>query len=84
MPRNVILLIKDERYEFYGSPASLFDKYTANDLAISQKALNSYFSKLPAGEPRIYKNRICTIIKAPLHVKPTTRGRKKQPDNTNK
>ncbi len=76
--RSVILLIKDERYEFYGSPASLFDKYSANDLAISQQGLNNYFSKIPDGQPMIYKNRICEIHKGSIYVKPTTRGRKKE------
>lgn len=79
--RNVILLIKDERYEFFGSPASLFDKYSANDLAISQQGLNNYFSKLPDGAEQVYKNRICEIRKGCIYVKPTTRGRKKEIDN---
>ncbi len=76
--RSVILLIKDERYEFYGSPASLFDKYTANDLAISQQGLNNFFSKLPEGSEMVYKNRICEIRKGSIYVKKTTRGRKKE------
>ena len=75
--RSVILLIKDERYEFFGSPASLFDKYSVDDLAISQQGLNNYFSKLPEGSEQVYKNRICEIRKGNMYVKPTTRGRKK-------
>lgn len=75
--RSVILLIKDGRYEFFGSPASLFDKYSAFDLAISQQGLNNFFSKLPEGEEMVYKNRICEIRKGFVYVKPTTRGRKK-------
>ena len=36
--RNVILLhlLESDTYEFYGSPASLFDKHEANELLIAQ------------------------------------------------
>jgi len=76
--RKVVLLMIDERFEFFGSPASMFYKYSKERLGISQQSLNNYFSKIPQGEPLVYKNRVCTIIKAPIFVKPTTRGRKKQ------
>ncbi len=78
--RNVILVhfLASDEYEFYGSPASLFDKHTANELLISQNSLNNFFSKQQlAGNPLVYKNSYCEIRKGQIYVKPTTRGRKK-------
>ena len=79
--RNIILLhiFATDEYEFFGSPASLFDKHTANELLISQNSLNNHFSKQQlSGNPLIYKNACCEIRKGELYVKPTTRGRKKE------
>ena len=79
--RNIILLhiLSTDEYEFYGSPASLFDKHAANELLISQNSLNNHFSKQQlAGNPLIYKNSYCEIRKGCIYVKPTTRGRKKE------
>ena len=59
---------------------SIFDKYTREEIGISQAALNNYFSKLGESDEPIYKNKKCTIRKGTLYVKPTTRGRKKQND----
>ena len=75
--RTVIHLQIGEAHEYYGSPSSLYDKHTADELGIAQASLNNYFYKLPDdGEP-IYTNNKCTIRKGILYVKPTTRGRKK-------
>ncbi len=79
--RNIIQLhiLSTDEYEFFGSPASLFDKHTAVELQISQNSLNNHFSKQQlAGNPLIYRNSCCEIRKAELYVKPTTRGRKKE------
>ena len=79
--RNIIFLhiLATDEYEFYGSPASLYDKHTANELLISQNSLNNHFSKQQlAGNPLVYKNTYCEIRKAEMYVKPTTRGRKKE------
>lgn len=32
------------RYEFYGSPAALYSKHTADELGITQGGLNNYFA----------------------------------------
>ncbi len=79
--RNVIQLhiLSTDEYEFFGSPASLFDKHTSNELLISQNSLNNHFSKQQlSGNPLLYRNSYCEIRKAELYVKPTTRGRKKE------
>ena len=80
MERTVLHLEIDGRHEYFGSPSSLFNKYTREEIGISQAALNNYFSNLGDCEEIIYKNKKCTIRKGTLYVKPTTRGRKKQSD----
>ena len=78
MERTILHLQIEDRHEYFGSPSSLFDKYTREEIGISQAALNNYFSKLGESDEPIYKNKKCTIRKGTLYVKPTTRGRKKQ------
>ena len=72
--RTIIHLEIEGRHEYFGSPSSLFDKYTREKIGISQAALNNYFSKLGESDEPIYKNKKCTIRKGTLYVKPTTRG----------
>lgn len=79
--RNIILLhlLESDIYEFYGSPASLYDRHDSQELLIAQTSLNNHFSKLAAqGKELIYRNAYCEIRKAEIYVKPTTRGRKKE------
>lgn len=76
--RTVIHLELDGKHEYFGSPASMYDKYTSEQLGISQASLNNYFYKLPVGAELIYTNSKCTIRKGLLYTKPTTRGRKKE------
>ena len=78
MERNIIHLEIDGKHEYFGSPASMFDKYSKEEIGISQASLNNYFSKLDNNAEVVYKNKKCTIRKGTLYVKPTTRGRKKQ------
>ncbi len=74
----MLRILATDDFEFFGSPVSLYDKHTANELLISQKALNNYFSKQQlASRPLVYKNSYCEIHKGSLYVKATTRGRKK-------
>ncbi len=78
--RNIIQLhiLATDEYEFYGSPASLYDKHTSDELLIAQNSLNNHFSKQQqAGDPLVYRNKYCEIRKACIYVKPSTRGRKK-------
>ncbi len=79
--RNVIQLhiLATDEYEFYGSPASLYDKHTSEELLIAQNSLNNHFSRQQqSGNPLVYRNSFCEIRKACIYVKPTTRGRKKE------
>lgn len=76
--RTIIHLEINGIHEYYGSPSSMYDKHTAEELGISKASLNNYFSKLSENAPQIYENKICTIRKGKMYVKPTTRGRKKQ------
>lgn len=78
MERNIIHLEIDGKHEYFGSPASMFDKYSKEEIGISQASLNNYFSKLDNNAELVYKNKKCTIRKGTLYVKPTTRGRKRQ------
>ena len=45
--RNVIVLIMEGRYEFYGSPAALYSRHTADELGITQGVLNNNFCMEP-------------------------------------
>lgn len=85
--RNIILLhiLESDIYEFYGSPASLFDKHEAKELLIAQTSLNNHFSKLASqGKDLVFRNSYCEIRKGSIYVKPTTRGRKKDGNANNK
>ena len=75
--RNIIQLhlLASNEYEFYGSPAALFDIHTSEDLLISQKSLNNFFSKC-GDAPKVYRNAVCEIRKGELHTKESNRGRK--------
>lgn len=78
MERTILHLQIGESHEYFGSPASLYDKHSAEELGIAQASLNNYFSRLSDGKELIYRNKICVIRKGSLYVKPSTRGRKKQ------
>lgn len=76
--RTIIHLELNGRHEYFGSPASMYNKHTTEELGISKASLNNYFSKLSDNDPQLYQNGRCTIRKGKLYVKPSTRGRKKQ------
>jgi len=75
--RTVIHLELNGGHEYFGSPASLYDKHSPEELGITQASLNNYFYKLPDNAELIYTNNKCIIRKGQLYTKPTTRGRKK-------
>lgn len=77
MERTILHLELDGKHEYFGSPSSMYDMHSKEELGISQAALNNYFSKLSDCDEPIYKNKKCIIRKGSLYVKPTTRGRKK-------
>ena len=51
------------KYEFYGSPAALYSKHTAEELGITQGGLNNYFCTLPKNTYKVYRNSKCEIVK---------------------
>lgn len=68
---------KEPQHEYFGSPASLYDKFTNDDLGIGQGALNNLFNKQAhAGITQVYANNTCIIRKGKLYCKDTERGRK--------
>lgn len=69
---------EEYRYEFFGSAASLYDKYTSAEIGISQGALNNYFykNKNMDGTCKAYRNAKCLIIKSTIYTKMDNRGRK--------
>lgn len=75
--RSIIQLhmLASDNYEFFGSPAALYDRYKAEDLLIAQKSLNNYFSK--CGATKVYRNSVCEIRKGEIYTKASNRGRKK-------
>ena len=75
--RSILHLEINGCHEYYGSPSSLYDKHTPDELGITQASLNNYFSKLPKTAELVYTNKFCVIRKGALYVKPSTRGRKK-------
>lgn len=76
--RTIIHLELNGVHEYYGSPSSMYDKHTAEELGISKASLNNYFSKLSDDMPQVYLNKLCVIRKGKMYVKASTRGRKKQ------
>jgi len=68
-------LLTTNEYEFFGSPAALYDIHSSEELLISQKSLNNYFSKC-GDAPKVYRNSVCEIRKGEIHTKESNRGRK--------
>jgi len=79
--RSIIQLhiLATDSYEFFGSPAALYDLHSAEELLITQKSLNNYFSRC-GGDPKIYSNSVCEIRKGEIYTKASNRGRKKESD----
>lgn len=75
--RSIIQLhvLATDEYEFYGSPAALYDIHSSEELLISQKSLNNYFSKC-GDAPKVYRNAVYEIRKGEIHTKESNRGKK--------
>jgi len=69
-------LLATDDYEFFGSPAALYDKHSSEELLISQKSLNNYFSKC-GDAPKVYRNAVCEVRKGEIYTKESNRGRRK-------
>ena len=75
--RSIIQLhfLVTNEYEFFGSPAAIHDAHTSEELMITQKSLNYFFSKC-GDAPKIYRNAVCGIRKGETRTKASYRGRK--------
>lgn len=73
MARNVISLDWKDGFEFYGSPASLYDNHTEEELGINIHSLNNVFCKLrKEGKPLEYVTKTgFTIRKGEIILKET-------------
>ncbi len=79
--RKIIQLhfLEKDEFEFFGSPASMFDVHTPAELLIDQKNLKYFFIRQKSkGLPMIYRNSCCEIRKGTMYVKPTSRGNNKE------
>ena len=82
MARNVISLNWKGGFEFYGSPASMYDKHTDEELGINIHSLNNVFCKLrKEGKPIEYVTKTgFTIRKGEIILKETEgKSKKSQP-----
>lgn len=70
-----MLKLKEGFFEFFGSTASLFDKYSSADLGVSAGSLNNYFY-LHKGENVVYENAKCIIVKSYIYTKNDNRGKR--------
>ena len=80
--RSIIQLhvLATDEYEFYGSPAALYDNHSSEELLITQKSLNNFFSKCGVA-PKVYRNAVCEIRKGEILTKESNRGRRKNDSN---
>ncbi len=79
--RKIIQLhiLATDEFEFFGSPASMFEVHTPGELLVDQKTLKYYFSRQKAKKlPPIYRNQYFEIRKGIMYVKPTNRGHKSE------
>ena len=67
---NIVHLEIDGKHEYFGSPASLYDIHSAEELGITQASLNNHFYKLKEEEEKIYRNKKCVIRKGTVYLKP--------------
>lgn len=77
--RTVIHLQMDEKHEYFGSLAGLYEFHTAEDLGITYGALRNY--SLSPNKP--YVNSKCIIRKGTLKQKKGNRGGKNSSINNN-
>ena len=73
MARNVIYVEKDGRFEFFGSPSAVYDKYGTDEIGVSIQYLNNTYCKLRKdGKPLEFISPTGFIIrKGEIILKPT-------------
>lgn len=73
MARNVIYVEKDGRFEFFGSPTAIIDRYGEKEVGVTAPYLNTVYYKLrKVGKPLEYVTSTGYIIrKGEIQQKPT-------------
>ncbi len=73
MARNVIYLEKDGRFEFYGSPSAVYDRYGTDEIGVTIQYLNNVYCKLrKEGKPLEFVSPTGFIFrKGEIILKPT-------------
>lgn len=67
-PKKIIHLERNGIHEYFSSPGALYQKYSVDELGISQGALINYFYKCAISNQKCeYKNHKCIIRKGILH-----------------
>ena len=78
MARNVIYLEWKTGFEFFGSPASMYDKHTDEELGINIHSLNNVFCQLrKEGKPLQYVTKTCFNIRKGESILKETKGKAK-------
>ena len=79
MARNVIYLEWETGFEFFGSPASMYDKHTDEELGINIHSLNNAFCKLrKENKPLEYVTKTGYIIRKGEIILKETEGKQKK------
>ena len=79
MARNVIYLEWKTGFEFFGSPASMYDKHTDEELGITIHSLNNAFCKLrKENKPLEYVTKTGYIIRKGEIILKETEGKQKK------
>ena len=78
MARNVIYLEWKTGFEFFGSPASMYDKHTDEELGINIHSLNNAFCKLrKENKPLEYVTKTGYIIRKGVIIMKETENKSK-------
>ena len=80
MARNVIYLEWKSGFEFYGSPSSMYDKHTDEELGIYIHSLNNVFCKLrKENKPLEYVTKTGYTIRKGEIILKETEGKSRRP-----
>ena len=66
--RTIIHLDINNQHEYFGSPSSLYDKHSSDEIDITKAGLNNYFSEHREDEFVCYSNKKCVIRKGKLSL----------------
>ena len=73
---------REQKHEYYGSPASLYRRYSVTELGVGISALNTHFHRASKkGMPQVYETETCIIRKGVL-VSSKPEDKEKSPSKT--